>query len=402
MRTPEGTSRNGSTDPTAPRLGVLATHLIQYQVPLYRQIAGRQRVRLEVGFLSAAGARSYLDKEFGLNITWDIDLLDGYPHRFLNEGQGGRGNAGTIARNLCSWIREQDVVVIHGHSSPWMLTGSVLARASGRPYLLRGEARPHCSAGGWKARLRDAVAGASVRHCAAGLAIGELNAAFYERFSAARQFFAPYSVDNDRFSAAAATSRPGRAARLAELGLPTDRPVVLFSGKLQEWKRPLDVVSAVRSMGDRVALIIMGDGPLRAEVEQACQGLPAACVGFVNQSQIPAVYSLGDILVLPSSHEPWGLVVNEAMACGLLPVVSDSVGCGPDLVRGLGRVFRTSDVTDLVTALTAAVDSLTDPGLPARIRERVDRYSITATARGYEAAAIDVAAARMSRQPANA
>ncbi|MEX5634508.1 glycosyltransferase family 4 protein [Parafrankia sp. FMc2] len=392
-----GATPHSPADIAAPRLGVLASHPIQYQAPLYRHLAGRQRVRLDVAFLSSADELRYRDLGFGIDIAWDIDLLNGYSHRFLRPEKGGRKRNGAITRNLLAWLLEQDVVVIHGHSNPWMLTGSALARATGRPYLLRGEARPHCTVTGWKGILRDMVASASVRSSAAGLAIGQLNSAFYRRFSVPRQFFAPYSVDNERFSATASVARTGRTARLKELGLPTDRPVVIFSGKLQEWKRPLDILVALREMSDQIAVVIVGDGPMRGEIEQECRGLPAKCVGFINQSQIASYYGLGDIIVLPSAHEPWGLVVNEAMACGLLPVVSDSVGCGPDLVAGLGGIFRTGDTDDLVKKLAVATENLMDPELAARIRERVDRYSITATAEAYEAATIEVATARKRR-----
>lgn len=387
--------------PRAPRLGVLATHPIQYQAPLYREITRGGRVRLDVAFLSQSAAR-YQDRGFRMEIAWDVDVLGGYRHRFLGDPADGRLAEVHRARRLLAWIHQQDAVVVHGHAQAWMLTAAAAARVLGRPYLLRGESRPHSAAVGWRTTGRDLVAGLAVRHAAAGLTIGEHNRAFYRRFGAARQFFAPYSVDNDRFAAGAAAARGTRSARLAELGLPADRPVVVFAGKLREVKRPIDAIAAVRALGGAVALLVIGDGSLRDEVERACSGLPATCVGFVNQAALPAYYALGDVFVLPSRTEPWGLVVNEAMACGLLPVVSDSVGCGPDLVHGLGRIFRTGDVDDLAANLRLAVADLTDPELPARIAERAGRYCLARTARGFEDAALavtqDLAAVRGSRR----
>ena len=75
------------------------------------------------------------------------------------------------------------------------------------------------------------------------------------------------------------------------------------------------------------------------------------CLGFINQAEMPCWYGCGDILALPSDLEHWGLVVNEGMACGLIPVVSDAVGCGPDLVAGIGEVFPAGDVDALADAL---------------------------------------------------
>jgi glycosyltransferase involved in cell wall biosynthesis len=77
-------------------------------------------------------------------------------------------------------------------------------------------------------------------------------------------------------------------------------------------------------------------------------------MGFVNQSELPAVYASADVLVLPSDgQETWGLVVNEAMACGIPAIVSDAVGCGPDLIEpGLtGATFPLGDVAALASAI---------------------------------------------------
>ncbi|MBX6390861.1 MAG: glycosyltransferase, partial [Frankia sp.] len=366
------------------RLGVLATHAIQYQAPLYRELARRGRVDIEVAFLSGAGATAYRDPGFGRAVKWDIDLLSGYPHRVLGVGRSPARDPRGLAR-LVSWVRRQDVVVVHGYRSPWMLAAITAARAARVPYLMRGESWPTGASPRLRA-LRDPLVRAVVRGCAAGLSIGQRNDEFYAAFGAPRRVFAPYSVDNDRFWAGAQVARAERARRLAELGLPADRPVALFSAKLIDRKRPLDLVAAAHRLDGRVALLIVGDGPLLERTRAACAGLPAVCAGFVNQAALPGHYGLADLLVLPSEHETWGLVVNEAMAAGLLPVVSTAVGAGPDLVAGLGRIFPVGDIDALAACLAAAAADLADPGLAERIRERVDRYSIAATADGYERA----------------
>jgi glycosyltransferase involved in cell wall biosynthesis len=90
--------------------------------------------------------------------------------------------------------------------------------------------------------------------------------------------------------------------------------------------------------------------------------------------------------VLPSESEPWGLVVNEAMTAGVLPIVSDRVGCGPDLVTGLGEVYPCGDVGALTAALRRGLARIGEPSLPGQLRLRVDRYGIDATAVGFEQA----------------
>jgi glycosyltransferase involved in cell wall biosynthesis len=368
------------------RLGVLATHAIQYQAPLYRELARRGRVRLEVAFLTDAGASTYLDPGFGRPVRWDIDVLSGYQHTTLRAGGSPATDPAALGR-LARWIRRQDAVVVHGYSSPWMVAAIGLARAAGRPYLLRCESWPRGGQPRWRV-ARDGLVRSVVRHCAAGLTIGVHNDDFYASFGAPRQVFAPYSVDNERFRAGAVAGRTDRPAQLRALGLPDDRPVVLFAAKLIARKRPVDLIDAVRRLDGRVSLLMVGDGPLLEEVRARTAGLPAACVGFVNQTDLPRYYGLADILALPSEHETWGLVVNEAMAAGALPVVSDAVGAGPDLVDGLGQVFGVGDVAGLTDCLTAAARDLGERGLAARIRTRVDRYSLAATAAGFEQAAV--------------
>lgn len=150
----------------------------------------------------------------------------------------------------------------------------------------------------------------------------------------------PHFVDNAYFGERAAALRPRRDALRQDWAVPREAFCFLFAGKLQPKKRPLDLLEALRQLVKEplphpVHLLIVGTGPL----EEACRalasqhGLPVSFAGFVNQSGMPSAYAVADALVLPSDHgETWGLVVNEAMACGLPAIVSDQVGCAEDLV----------------------------------------------------------------------
>jgi glycosyltransferase involved in cell wall biosynthesis len=111
--------------------------------------------------------------------------------------------------------------------------------------------------------------------------------------------------------------------------------------------------------------------------------------GFVNQSGMGRYYAAADVLVLPSSHEPWGLVLNEGMCFGLPVIASDAVGAAPDLVRSgeNGFVYPVGDVTALAAALRRL---LADPAgraaMGARSREIVGRFSYDADVDGILAA----------------
>lgn len=368
--------------PTPIRIAAVASHPIQYQAPLFQRLSDRPGLELEVLYLSAGVAASF-DEGFGQTIQWDVDLLQGYNSTFIGTGFPS-------IRRLRKWLRGHDiqVVLVHGHVPMGMLMASGAAVSLPIPYMLRGEAHAHGTAPGLRRYVRNFVARLSVKFAAVGLPIGHLNREFYERFGASRTVFSPYSVDNERFSEAAAGLRGDpetRAARALALGLPPDRPIAVFAGKLQPWKRPLDAIEAVRMLDGEVSLLVIGDGPLREQAESAARGLPVAFAGFVNQAQLPLHYGIAQALVLPSEREPWGLVVNEAMACGLVPIASSCVGCGRDLVDGVGSVFPCGDVGALARALHHHL--VAEQPNAAAIRARIDRYSLEAAADGIEFAA---------------
>jgi glycosyltransferase involved in cell wall biosynthesis len=361
---------------------VLAFNPIQYHTPLYQRISGRGRVDLDVLFLTDDGCRPVVDPRFGLAVAWDIDLLSGYRHGFL---AGGRRAA---AAHLSRWVRGHDAVVLHGYSHPLMLSAALLCRWHRVPYLLRGDSLPRGHAAGPRRHLRDATARVVVGASAGGLAIGQGNAAFYRRFHAPRVYFAPYSVDDRRF---AAPPPVGRAELLARWGLPAGRPLVLYCGKLYSRKRPLDLLAAAGRMRQRVTLMFVGDGLLADRIRASLPLGAGVVTGFVNQSELPAYYHAADVLVLPCESEKWGLVVNEAMAAGVTPVVSDRVGAAPDLVAGVGEVYPCADIAALAAAVTRAVARAAQPGARERVRRHVDRFSLDQTAAGFEAAALEIA-----------
>jgi glycosyltransferase involved in cell wall biosynthesis len=367
----------------APCLGVLATHAIQYQAPLYQALARRSVVDLHVAFLSADGARPFHNRDFSTTVDWDVDLIGGYRWTLL-ERDSPRVTTWPFA--LIAWLRRQDIVVLHGHADPGMLFAAAACRVLRVPYLLRGESHAKSTATGILRLARHMLASCTVKGATGALPIGTLNAAFYDRYGRIPHFSAPYSVDNDRFRDMADAARCHRTERLTSLGLDPRRPVVIFSGKLIPRKRPLDAVAAIERCNGRLSLLMLGDGPLRREMRAFEARLPVRCLGFVNQADLPGWYACGDVLVLPSESEPWGLVVNEGMACGLVPVVSDAVGCAADLVEGVGEVVTTGDTSTLSRALVRASQDARTSG--ERIRRRLERFTIAETARGYEQAAL--------------
>ena len=213
---------------------------------------------------------------------------------------------------------------------------------------------------------------------------------FYRRLGVPeeRLFPGPYCVENDRF-ARRASELGGRCCR-ERWRIPNDRVVYLFCGKVVDKKHPLELVQAFHEATQRagnIHLLMVGDGDRRAECEAYAKQhrLPVTFAGFLNQTELPAAYAAADCLVLPSDNgETWGLVVNEAMACGRPAIVSDQVGCSLDLVRPgeCGAIFPYGDQQALIRALVEHADV----GLLFRQGQRahtiVADYSIEALANG--------------------
>jgi hypothetical protein len=148
---------------------VLASHPIQYQAPLYQELARRAAVDLEVAFLSGDGAEPYYDPAFGVTLAWNIDLLGGYRSTVLARRPLG-GKAAWLAL-LRHWLRGRDIVVLHGHSDPDMLLAAATCRLFGVPYLLRGDSHAQSYATGLRRIARHLVGGAVVRSAAGALPI---------------------------------------------------------------------------------------------------------------------------------------------------------------------------------------------------------------------------------------
>ena len=355
------------------RIGFLVSHPIQYYAPIFRELA--TRCDLTVFFAHRQTAEQQARAGFGVAFDWDVDLLSGYDSRFLVNvarqpstdrfvGCDTPGVADEIAHGAF------DAFVVPGWAlrSYWQAVRA--CRRFGVPVLVRGDSQLGNQRNS-AVRIAKAVAFPHLlRRFDGFLYVGQRNREYLLHYGvpADRLFFSPHCVDNDAFAAAAVVSRaPGRRR-------------ILFVGKLIARKRPSDLLRAVARLGGHAAEVAFaGSGELEAELRRiaADASLQAEFLGFVNQSELPAVYAAADLLVLPSDgRETWGLVVNEAMACGLPAVVSDAVGCGPDLVEpgATGAVFPLGDVAALAAAIESVL-SLDADHVRRRVAARVALYS---------------------------
>jgi glycosyltransferase involved in cell wall biosynthesis len=371
------------------RLAYFVSHPIQYQAPLLRRIAREPDIELEVFFSSDHTVRGYMDEGFGVRVDWDVPLLAGYGSSFLPRWREAGQKPG-FWRPLNGGIFERlergrfDAVWSHGYNTANSLRAIASAAMLGIPVLLRAESTLDDRERGWaKLIAKECFFRVLRAQVSAVLAIGEANARYWRHYLGAEMpiFRMPYAVDNEFFQRRTVEAAAGREALRAELGLKPGRPVILFASKLQERKRCADLMAAHRLLREpRPYLVIVGDGEERKRLEEQVAADPEAYgevrfLGFRNQTEMPRYLDLCDVFVLPSRHEPWGLVVNEAMNAGRAVVVSDDVGCQEDLVREgeTGAVFPVGDVAALANAIQrvlAAPETAARMGAAARAHIR--------------------------------
>jgi glycosyltransferase involved in cell wall biosynthesis len=387
---PESTGRASRR----PRLLVVASHPIQYQAPWFRALAAEPSVDFSVLFVQLPDPAQQ-GRGFGVAFTWDIPLLEGYRWQRAPHLRGRGGLHGFFAARIAgptALLREldPDVLLLTGWHIWPLVQLLIAARRLGIPVVMRGEsnalrARP------WHVRaLHRAMLGA----CAAFLPIGRASRDFYRGYGVADEqlYDTPYFVDNARFAAAAAAAQPQRMALRERWAIPPQATCFCYAGKLEPKKRILDLLDALRiAIGENPALhlLVIGAGELMAQAREMVSrhGLPVTFAGFLNQTEIPSAYAASDCLVLPSDFgETWGLVVNEAMACGRPAVVSDRVGCAADLVTDgvTGFVFPFGDTTSLARRLLSiAADAGTASAMGEAARRRVEAgYTIDHSVRG--------------------
>jgi len=381
--------------PAPYKLGIVTTHPIQYQVPWFQRLARMAEIDLTVFFCHMPDEVQQGDG-FGVAFAWDLPLLEGYRYQVLENVAKQPSISrfdGCDTPSIKTHVRDGgfDAILVNGWVVKSCLQTLRACRRHGVPCLVRGEANAIRHRPWWKRAVHRWL----VRQYAACLYIGKSNRQFYRERGVPedRLFPARYFVDNKRFATQSAAV--GRTVARRRWGIPEDRVVFLYSGKFIQKKHPAELLRAfhvAREQTSQIHLLMVGDGELRHSCERyaAEHRLAATFTGFLNQGEIPAAYAASDCLVLPSDHgETWGLVVNEAMACGLPAIVSDQVGCAPDLVEPgvTGDTFPFGDWTALGRLLADSGQSCAQLRRQGRTAQmRISDYSVDAAAEGTLAA----------------
>ena len=321
------------------RLAIVVTHPIQYYSPWFAEIA--KVADLTVFYAHKQTAEGQAAAGFSSAFSWDVPLLEGYRYFFLRNiaRRPGVGHFLGVNPELVGLVREGDfdAVVTIGWNRLCYLQAWWAALSARIPILVRLDSQLGSRRALWRRVIKRVLWRAVLPSIADYLSPGSRSDAYLAHYGvpAERIHRVPHMVDVARFASEAKAARDaGVAASMRRMyGADEETIVVLQVGKLIAKKRPLTSLEALTptrsSIRERVQLWFAGDGPLEEVVakQAAADELPVRQPGFVNQSMLPSVYAAADILLLPSTaDETWGLVVNEAQACGLPVVVSEEVG----------------------------------------------------------------------------
>jgi glycosyltransferase involved in cell wall biosynthesis len=377
------------------RVGLLATHPIQYYAPWYRELA--KSVDLDVFFSHRQTDSDQAKAGFGVRFDWDVPLLAGYRSRFLRnvarvpDVSRFRGCNTPEIRGVIQSAKF-DAFIVHGWSTLSYCQAIAACWSTRTPVLVRGDSALATPRSWMRRAVKWPLYRSFIPRFDGYLIVGTRAREYVLAYGAepGRCFDAPHCVDNEFFSSASAAVRTDPDRARSRFGLPADSVAFLFAGRFIDRKEPLAFVRAIANAArttPRVCGLMVGDGPLRSRSEALAAQLhaPVSFSGFLNQAEMAAAYAACDALVVPSRWETWGLVVNEAMACGLPAIVTDGVACAGDLVIS-GTTGEVCAVGAL-DALSAHISRLArDDGYRATLSGNavvhVDRYDVRVAAAG--------------------
>jgi glycosyltransferase involved in cell wall biosynthesis len=375
------------------RIVYFLSHPIQYISPLLRELA--KKTDLIVYYYSDASVRGGHDKDFGIDVQWDVDLLNGYEYKFLKNYSRRK----SVNNNLFDvfnpdvyhvLINEKNAIfILNGWSYSTDLMIVFFSKCMGRKLWLRAENPLNQELKKSRKTLflkKIFLKNILFRLISKALYIGTESRKFFEYYGLplGKLVFTPYAVDNDFFTLQSERLQGREIDTRNRLLLSPQRKIILFIGKYITKKNPLDLLKAFRMLEKHNYLLVMvGEGVLRPEMEKyiAENHLDhVVLTGFINQSVISDYYSIADVFVMCSGiGETWGLAVNEAMNFGKPVIVSDISGSSGDLIKQgrNGFIFPAGDINKMAEYIhTILEDDALRSTAAHYSREIIKEYSI--------------------------
>ena len=237
------------------------------------------------------------------------------------------------------WTGRWDCVVVPGYSNPTALAAIVLCILSRIRFIVRADTTLLKRRSPWRTLGKRSLVYPLVRRCAAAMGISSEAMKYFESIGipAERIFLVPCVSHLDDYRRTIAEQEVSRGATRSQLDTPQDACVGIFVGRFVHVKGLDLLLEGLKDLpsSKRPVLWLVGDGPERERLETYAQAhaLPVRFAGFVQNRDVPRYLRSADFFVLPARSEPWGIVVSEAMVCGLPVVLSRGVGAAYDLLR---------------------------------------------------------------------
>lgn len=372
---------------------IFATHPIQYQVPIYRELS--KHYDLKVIYLLEQTKKGHAQSGFGVEFEWDIPLLDGYKHRYLKNNSNAPSSSsykGIVLDNnevtALMQSEKPDVVLINGWFPKGIKQIINYCYQNKIKTICRGDSTLLMTRSTIKKALKEIYIRSILRKVAAFLYVGEENKKYYLHYGVKEnQLFPGLHCINTSFF-------EEKFNLLKNVAINSHKINLGFAGKFIDIKQPLLLLEAVAKSKykEQLSIELIGDGPLKKQISEYAKklSLKVNFKGFLNQSEIVEKgYSQIDFLVLPSKSETWGLVINEVMTGGIPAIVSSTVGCHPDLIREgkTGFVFKSGNVDDLGRKIDLMVELLISrKDTKNQILNHIKKYALAETVKGYKLA----------------
>lgn len=339
---------------------------IHYQVPLLQKLS--KEVDLTVFYVSDLTTKSFKDKGFG-EIKWNVSLLDGYKYKILpNIKDNGRF---TLFNPIVHGVKdavnseEWDAIWFHGYAHYALIQAFFIAKRKKIPIFYRMESNLVSTKRGL---FKDLFIRNIVKSSKALLWISSDNKEYYEQYGAKKEqlIFCPYAVDNDYFQSKSKEFSSEVEGEKERIGLNKDSKVVLYAGKFQKRKNPIDLIQAFESILSKVEntyLVYVGTGEEeeRLKLYAKDNGLEefVRFLGFKNQDILPMYYEMADIYVLPSNREPFGMVIPEVLNFSKPVITTNEVGSAKDLIYNgeNGFVIKPNDIEALSDSLLELLEN---------------------------------------------
>ena len=359
------------------RLVILTEIISPYRIPLFNALAKDPDISLHVIFLSETDPSLRQWQIYKEEMRFSYQILPSWRKRLgkfnvlLN-----RGSARALSQ------ASPDVILCGGYNYLASWQALLWARSRGIPFLLWSESNLQDARRGHP--LVELLKTEFLRRCN-GFVVPGRSARRYllaHRIHNDDIFVAPNAVDNDLFNTEALAARQNEDKCRRDLGLPGR--YFLFVGRLVGEKGIFELLAAYTALDTqlrkRIGLVFTGDGTCRRELEQQAASIAPGIIkftGFVQREQLAKYYALAEMLVLPTYTDTWGLVVNEAMACGLPVIVSRAAGCAEDLVKEgwNGLLVSPRDVAGLSLAMKSLAERAHLSEIGDHSRQKIAAYS---------------------------